>query len=108
MIPSGPFDVVVIGAGPAGSSAAIAAARAGGRVLLAERSCFPRTKVCGCCLGPAGVAALGRLGAATALEEVDADRRQIARQLRLEIGGCRFDLLLRGLDERQTGQASME
>ncbi|MFM1805261.1 MAG: hypothetical protein RL136_2140 [Planctomycetota bacterium] len=68
MMPSGPFDVVVIGAGPAGSSAAIAAARAGGRVLLAERSCFPRTKVCGCCLGPAGVAALGRLGAATALD----------------------------------------
>jgi menaquinone-9 beta-reductase len=41
------FDVAVIGGGPAGSAAAITAARLGSRVLLLERGRFPRQKVCG-------------------------------------------------------------
>jgi geranylgeranyl reductase family protein len=41
------FDVAVIGAGPAGSAAAIAARRAGARVLLLDRADFPRDKPCG-------------------------------------------------------------
>ena len=41
------YDLIVIGAGPAGSSAAITAARSGARVLLLERGRFPRQKVCG-------------------------------------------------------------
>lgn len=41
------YDLIVIGAGPAGSSAAITAARSGARVLLLERGRFPRNKVCG-------------------------------------------------------------
>jgi flavin-dependent dehydrogenase len=41
------FDVAVIGAGPAGSSAAITAARCGARVGLFEAGEFPRHKVCG-------------------------------------------------------------
>jgi menaquinone-9 beta-reductase len=41
------YDLIVIGAGPAGSSAAISAARQGARVLLLERGRFPRHKVCG-------------------------------------------------------------
>jgi menaquinone-9 beta-reductase len=44
------WDVVIIGAGPAGSLAAVLLARAGQRVLLLERQKFPRAKVCGCCL----------------------------------------------------------
>lgn len=40
-------DLIVIGGGPAGSSAAITAARDGARVLLLERGKFPRQKVCG-------------------------------------------------------------
>ena len=40
-------DVLVVGAGPAGSSAAIHLARAGVRVLLADRARFPRDKPCG-------------------------------------------------------------
>ncbi len=40
-------DLVVIGGGPAGTSAAITAARNGLRVLLLERGRFPRHKVCG-------------------------------------------------------------
>lgn len=42
-----PWDVIVVGAGPAGSSAARAAALGGARVLLVDRSDFPRYKTCG-------------------------------------------------------------
>ena len=41
------YDVAVIGAGPAGSAAAITATRAGQRVLLLDKDEFPRHKVCG-------------------------------------------------------------
>ncbi len=41
------YDVAVIGAGPAGSAAALAARRAGARVLLLDRADFPRDKPCG-------------------------------------------------------------
>jgi geranylgeranyl reductase family protein len=41
------FDALVVGAGPAGSSTAIHLARAGARVLLADKARFPRDKPCG-------------------------------------------------------------
>ena len=41
------YDLIVIGGGPAGASAAITAARRGASVLLLERGNFPRHKVCG-------------------------------------------------------------
>lgn len=46
------YDAVVIGAGPAGSSAAASLAAHGRRVLLVERDRFPRHKVCGEFLSP--------------------------------------------------------
>ena len=42
-----PHDLIIIGGGPAGTSAAISAARQGASVLLLERGRFPRHKVCG-------------------------------------------------------------
>jgi flavin-dependent dehydrogenase len=44
---TGAYDLIVIGGGPGGTSAAITAAREGWRVLLLERGRFPRHKVCG-------------------------------------------------------------
>jgi flavin-dependent dehydrogenase len=41
------YDLIVVGGGPAGTSAAITCAREGARVLLLERGRFPRHKVCG-------------------------------------------------------------
>jgi geranylgeranyl reductase family protein len=41
------FDAIVVGAGPAGSTAAFRLARAGARVLLLDRERFPRDKPCG-------------------------------------------------------------
>jgi len=49
------FDVVVAGAGPAGSIAALVLARAGARVALADKAAFPRDKACGDLIGPRGV-----------------------------------------------------
>lgn len=48
------WDAIVIGAGPAGATAAREIARRGASVLLVDKAQFPRSKVCGCCLnGPA-------------------------------------------------------
>ncbi|MFE3827423.1 geranylgeranyl reductase family protein [Streptomyces sp. NPDC059092] len=55
-------DVIVVGAGPAGSSAAYHLARAGVDVLLLEKSHFPREKVCGDGLTPRAVHQLIRMG----------------------------------------------
>ncbi len=54
-------DVIVIGAGPAGSASAIQAARAGARVLVFEKAPKGRDKICGDGLTPRAVAALDRL-----------------------------------------------
>lgn len=68
--------VLVIGGGPAGAACAIRLRQLGIAVALAERSPFPRFKVCGCCLGPAGIAGLASLGC-------DAPLRRAATPVRM-------------------------
>jgi geranylgeranyl reductase family protein len=58
-------EVIVVGAGPAGSTAATYLARCGLDVLLLEKSTFPREKVCGDGLTPRGVKQLIDLGVDT-------------------------------------------
>jgi geranylgeranyl reductase family protein len=57
-----PFDAVVVGAGPAGSVAALVLARAGAQVALVDKASFPRDKACGDLVGPRGVQLLADLG----------------------------------------------
>jgi menaquinone-9 beta-reductase len=59
---AGRWDVVVVGAGPAGSIAALVLARAGARVALVDKAAFPRDKACGDLIGPRGVRLLDELG----------------------------------------------
>jgi menaquinone-9 beta-reductase len=60
--PADQADVIVVGAGPAGSTTAYYLAQAGLDVLLLEKSRFPREKVCGDGLTPRGVKALVAMG----------------------------------------------
>jgi menaquinone-9 beta-reductase len=54
-------DAVVVGAGPAGSVAALVLAQAGVRVRLIDRATFPRDKLCGDTLNPGSLSILDRL-----------------------------------------------
>jgi flavin-dependent dehydrogenase len=59
---NGRCDVLVLGAGPAGAATAIALARRGFAVTLADRKAFPRSKPCGEFLSPECVPYLAALG----------------------------------------------
>jgi menaquinone-9 beta-reductase len=66
------WEVVVVGAGVAGATAALHLARKGLRVLLVDRQQFPRYKVCGCCLNARAVGELRRMGVDATLERAGA------------------------------------
>ncbi|MDA8745214.1 FAD-dependent oxidoreductase [Rubripirellula amarantea] len=65
--------VLVIGGGVAGAACAIELRKRGIEVTLAERDPFPRIKVCGCCLGGAGIRLLEQTGVLPAVRAVSAD-----------------------------------
>lgn len=65
------WDVIVLGAGPAGCAAAITARRAGSTVLVVDRATFPRAKVCGDAVSNRGGKLIdGLVGEAGALRSV--------------------------------------
>ena len=81
-------DVVIIGAGPAGSALAYYLATAGIDVLVLEKASFPREKVCGDGLTPRAVKALTGMG--VPIDENDGWLRN--RGLRIIGGGGRIEL----------------
>ena len=66
------FDVIVVGAGPAGAATAILLAERGLEVLVLDRARFPRPKMCGEYLSPEAARILDRLGALKAIEAAGA------------------------------------
>jgi len=81
-------DVIVVGAGPGGSSAAYHLARHGLNVLLLEKTQFPREKVCGDGLTPRAVKELVKMGVDTSPENGWVRNRG----LRVIGGGVRLEL----------------
>jgi len=56
------YDLVIVGAGIAGSATAIALAPEGYNILIVDKAVFPRQKPCGECIMPEGVQILSELG----------------------------------------------
>jgi geranylgeranyl reductase family protein len=81
-------DVIVVGAGPSGSTAAYYLAQAGLNVLLIEKARFPRDKVCGDGLTPRAVKSLVAMGVDVS-EEAGWLRN---KGLRVIAGGMRLEL----------------
>ena len=81
-------DVIVIGAGPGGSATAYHLAKHGVRVLLLEKTEFPREKVCGDGLTPRAVRQLIRMGVDTSPENGWLQNKG----LRVIGGGVRLEL----------------
>jgi geranylgeranyl reductase family protein len=67
-------DVLVVGGGPAGASAATLAARAGLEVMLVDRAIFPREKACAEYLSPEAARDLENLGVLDEIEAAGAQR----------------------------------
>lgn len=80
MVSSRTWDVAVVGAGPAGATAALAARRAGASVLLLDRVDFPRDKACGDGVAPHVLDLLAGLGVTGLLDDrVPVHRLRIGR-----------------------------
>jgi flavin-dependent dehydrogenase len=63
------LDVLIVGAGPAGSVAGAVLARAGARVRIVDRAAFPRDKLCGDTVNPGTLARLAALNLAGGIAE---------------------------------------
>lgn len=63
------YDAIIVGAGPAGSTCALYAARAGLNVLLLDKSRFPRDKICGDAISGKSVNYLEELGLIDQLQQ---------------------------------------
>lgn len=93
-------DVVVVGAGPAGSAAAAWAARNGREVLVIDKAQFPRDKACGDGLTPRAVLEMQRLGLGSWL-----DGRVRHRGLRLSGFGADVEIAWPGPSFPSTSSA---
>ncbi len=68
-------DVLIVGAGPAGSSSASFLARKGLNTIICDKAAFPREKICGDCINPGCWELFGLLGVA---DEVAAHAERVS------------------------------
>jgi flavin-dependent dehydrogenase len=87
------WDVVILGAGPAGAIAAHELARDGARTLLVEKRIFPREKVCGACLNMSALATLELAGLRNCVAKLGG---VALKKLCLGLGGRSVELDLPG------------
>ena len=66
-----PYDIIIIGAGPAGTSAALFLEKRGCRIALLDQARFPRDKVCGEFISPAADAIFSELGVLESIEAIN-------------------------------------
>ena len=85
------WDVIVIGAGPAGALAAHQLASHGLQVLLVEKRAFPRWKICGSCLNGVALRALEQAGLGHLVDELGAASLE---RIRLGLPGLQVELAL--------------
>ena len=93
-------DVIIVGAGPAGSSAAYHLARLGRRILLLEKGRFPRDKSCGDGLTRSSVRILASMGV---LPKLDGARKISGSRVFMRGQGHRDFLYPQGLGEPDHG-----
>jgi len=105
-------DVLIAGAGPAGSIAALVLARAGARVRVIDRARFPREKLCGDTVNPGALAILRRLNLSAADDGLPVDGMIVTGESGVTCegfyqNGCQGRALRRlTLDERLLAQAT--
>jgi menaquinone-9 beta-reductase len=86
------YDVLVVGAGPAGATVAAMTARAGLSTFVLERTQFPREKVCGDCLNPGAWKILDRLGVSEIIDRIPSAKLRWVEFLDLTGRPIRFEL----------------
>ena len=69
-----PYDIIIIGGGPAGASAALFLEKKGYHIALLDQARFPRDKVCGEFISPAADVILSKLGVLDAVEALNPTR----------------------------------
>lgn len=87
------WDIIIIGAGPAGAFAANLLTGSGKQILLVDKASWPRTKVCGCCINTAALTLLKSNGLSESIAQLGGIPLQ---SLELHEGSKRVNVALPG------------